>query len=139
MAAAGVSSIPRESLEGCTVRTEFRGSSSIIDILVYKPGDFLIYIENKTVSPEGIEQVDREYRDMRQLGQAARVPDSRMFPIFLTPSGRAPISGDPSHWHSLSYTRLAREIETLLPELKGRKIAYFLEDLIHHYDGWSIS
>ena len=129
--------ISDEHLPDCYVRTEFSGNESIVDILVCKPGEFLVYVENKTLSAEGVNQVDREYRDMLRVGTSVRVPISNMFPVFLTPGGRPPTSGDPRPWHPLSYRTLALAFETALPMLGHRKIAFLVEDLVEQYQRWS--
>jgi len=123
-------------LTGCHVRTELCGAESRIDIAVYKQGRFLVYIENKTFAAEGDEQIDREYRDMLRFGRVLRVPPSKMFPVFLTPSGRLPVSGDPSRWYPVSYAQVARGWKTLERELP-EKTGLFITDLIEQYDRWS--
>ncbi len=135
LAALGIS-LPPDDLVGCHVRTEFPGNESIIDILVYKPAAFLLYVENKVFASEGEDQVARELRDMRRLGEVVRVEPDSWFPVFLTPSGRAPRSGDPAPWYCLSYARLANDFEALLPDLEG-KIAFFIEDLVDQYRRWN--
>jgi len=125
--------IPEEQIRDCSVRTEFPGTESTIDILIYRLGSFIIYLENKTKSPEGDKQVDREYRDLRCVGKSVRVPENMMFPIFLTPSGRKPISGDPEPWRTISYRDLAEEFRTLLPEIKDQKTYFLVQDLIKIY------
>lgn len=130
-------SISEKHLRDCYVRKEFVGNESIVDILVCKPGEFLVYVENKTISAEGVDQVNREYRDMLRIGKSVRVPDGNMFPVFLTPGGRHPTSGNPFPWHPVSYISLAREFETVLPTLHDRKIAFLVEDLIEQYNRWS--
>jgi len=126
--------IADEFLLDCHVRTEFSGIESIIDILICKPGRFVIYVENKTVSPEGNKQIDREYRDMNRLADSIQIPHDQRFPIFLTPDGRPPLSGNARPWRILSYNELAQEFLETLPDLRGRKIAFFIEDLIHQYE-----
>ena len=133
--AAGID-LPVEDLAGCRVLTEFPGDESIIDIVVYKPGSYIVYIENKTLAAEGIEQVDRELHDMLRLGEVARIPRESMFPVFLTPSGRPPISGDPAPWFRVSYGQLARSFDAICSQLP-EKIAYFVRDLTIQYRRWS--
>ena len=130
-------SIPKELLRGCHVRKEFIGNEAIIDILIYKAGRFLVYVENKTVSAEGVDQIGREYRDMLRVGTSVRVPPDKMYPIFLTPRGRPPKSGDPRPWHPISYGDLGKAFLGALPSLHGRKVFFLLEDLIEQYKRWS--
>jgi len=135
LSAAGIA-LPGSDLSGCRVRTEFVGHEAIIDILVYRPNDFVIYIENKTFAAEQPQQVDREYRDMILLADVVRVSLDRAFAVFLTPSGRPPVSGDPKRWRTISYRQLARQFEGIQPNLGG-KVGFFVEDLVGQYDRWS--
>ncbi len=116
--AAEVDGLLPEELVGSHVQTEFAGHESIIDILVYKPSSFVLYVENKIFAAEGFGQIDREFRDMERFGKVVRVPRERMFPVFLTPSGYPPTSGDPGPWHRASYVRLASEFERLRPRVE---------------------
>ncbi|MBI2863375.1 MAG: hypothetical protein HYX94_02280 [Chloroflexi bacterium] len=86
----------------------------------------------ETVSAEGVDQIDREYRHMARVADSNRVPSNRMFPVFLTPDGRSPTSGDARPWRPVSYRDLAREFLTALPALPDRKTAFFV-DLIGQY------
>lgn len=133
---AGVEEPFLDDLVGCRVRTEYSGNDSIIDVLVYKPSSFVMYVENKVFAAEGPRQVDRELADMVRFGGLVRVPRDKMFPVFLTPAGRSPTSGDPAPWHCVSYVQLARELERLAPELNA-KTRYFVEDLVDQYRRWS--
>ena len=128
--------VSEEDICNCYVRTEFSGSDSIIDILIANPGTFLVYLENKTVSPEGKDQIDREYRDMLRLGESLCVPKNMMFPVFLTPSGRRPTSGRPEPWRTVSYRELAREFQALLSDIPDQKTVFLVEDLIGTYKRW---
>ncbi len=123
--------------ERCLVRTEFVGSESVVDIVIAKTKCFLVFIENKTVSAEGERQVDREYRDMQRLGDSLQIPFDKRFAIFLTPTGRPPVSGDPRRWRRVSYQKLAESFSRLLPKIQDPKMCYFLDDLVQHYNRWS--
>jgi len=120
--------IPLNLLEHYRVRSEFSGFESIIDILVYRRGEFLIYIENKVLSQEGLNQVDREFRDLQRLGSTLSIRKNRQFAIFLTPDGRKPISGDPTPWRSVSYGEIRTAFKDLLPKIKFDKVKFILED-----------
>ncbi len=136
LAASGIHALLSEDFVGSRVRTEFAGNDSIIDILVYKPATFVLYIENKVFAAEGPRQVDREFADMVRFGGVVRVPRDRMFPVFLTPSGRPPTSGEPDPWQCVSYARLARDLDELSSSLPA-KTKYFVEDLVDQYRKWS--
>lgn len=110
------------------VRREFAGLESIVDVMVYRRSDFLMYIENKIDAEEGPHQLDRELRDMCRIGSRLRVPLERQFAVFLTPDGRRPVSGDPAHWHSVSYQEVEASFEAVMPQIVSDKTRYVLED-----------
>lgn len=117
-------------LDRYVVRTEFSGIKSIVDIMICQRGEFIIYIENKVHADEGPGQIDRELRDMRRIGRSLGIPERRQFPVFLTPDGREPMSGNFELWTSVSYTRIADGFRQLLPSLKSSKASMFLDDWI---------
>ncbi len=112
------------------VQTEFPGCESIVDVLVFRVGVFLIYLENKIHAAEGEDQIDREFRDMRRYGRALHVPETRQYAVFLTPDGRGPTSGDPSGWISVSYGSVAAQWQKLLPQIQHEKLRAPLQDWI---------
>ena len=118
------------------VRTEFSGSESIVDILVCRRGDFLVYLENKVFAPEGPDQVDREFRDMCRLASSLRVPEGRRFAIFLTPDGRRPLSGDPTRWKAVSYGQIAQQFAGILPDIRSDKLRLVVRDWIETVSGF---
>lgn len=120
----------------CRGQRERVGTESIIDIMVWWEGDFLIFIENKVWSPEGEDQIDREFRDLRRAGVVLGVPEKRQFAVFLTPSGRTPTSGDPSKWISISYGTLAERFRALLPEVTDVKVGLVLDDWLKTVSDW---
>jgi hypothetical protein len=122
--------IAEESIGQYIVRTEFSGLESIIDVMVYQRGNFLIYLENKVFAREGSDQLAREFRDMQRFGASLNIPKDRQFAIFLTPRGRFPISGDPGSWRVVSYAELAAAFGELLPEIASDKVKIFLRDWI---------
>jgi hypothetical protein len=122
--------IPLAALDRYRVQTEVSGIESIIDLSVTTRGAFVIYLENKILASEGLDQLNRELRDMRRVGRSLRVPRARQFAVFLTPEGRAPTSGDAAHWVSISYGQLARAFEKLLPEIENAKVRDVLQDWI---------
>jgi hypothetical protein len=110
------------------IRAEYDGLESIIDLMIYSQRKFLIFLENKVYAAEGTNQVDREFRDLRRLGEALRIPESHQRAIFLTPDGRKPTSGDASHWQTLSYEKVAETFRTLLPEITAPKVKCIVSD-----------
>lgn len=120
--------IPINVIDKYIVRTEFPGWESIIDILIYQKGSFILYIENKIFSNEGEGQIDREYRDMHRLADALMIPREMRFPIFLTPSRKTPISGDGEKWTCLSYRRIQEEFAKELISITDEKTKYLISD-----------
>ncbi|WP_261264403.1 PD-(D/E)XK nuclease family protein [Laspinema olomoucense] len=101
-----------------------------LDLILYRPGEFLVAIDNNLLGREGINQADLEIIEMRRLGSAQRIPKERQIAIFLTPEGRAPFSGDASHWHLLSYPQLAAALDQVVPQLNDLKLKHILVDWI---------
>lgn len=122
---------------GYHVRTEFSSHESIIDIMVFRHGDFLMYIENKVWSPEGRDQLGREHWDMRRVGHALHVPPDRQVGVFLTPAGQPPTTADGTPWHVLSYPRLATAFVDLLPHVQDEKTRLILADWLKTVTGWT--
>jgi hypothetical protein len=112
------------------VRTEFPGNESIVDVMLYRRGALLIYVENKVLAPEGADQLAREFRDMRRTGLVLRVPEECQFAVFLTPTGRSPVSDDPAHWQALSYYEMAAAFKKQLPNITSVETEMILSDWI---------
>jgi len=122
--------IPVEAMNRYWVRTEFSGQESIIDVMVCRRREFLIYLENKVFAREGDDQLAREFRDMRRLGASLGIPEERQFAIFLTPQAKPPLSGDPAHWRIVSYDGIAKAFGELLPGISSGKVKGFLQDWV---------
>jgi|GEM_PF-1907983 len=129
--------LPIESLVEYRVDTEHSEQESIIDIKVYKKGEFLLYIENKILSPEGENQTFREFRDMERVGESYGIPSQYQFAIFLTPDGRQPKDHD--HWHSLSLNTLVETYLGLGDKIRSLKLRHIFEDLQVTSAKWSQS
>jgi hypothetical protein len=110
------------------MRTELSGMESIVDVAVFRKRDFLVFLENKTISEEGEDQLNREYRDMQRRGDALGVPDDRRYGVFLTPGGRSPTTGRAEDWRCISYDQLADSVAAILPEVTDTKLTLFLHD-----------
>ena len=119
-----------EVLDSYTVRTEFSGNESRVDVMIYQRGKFIVYLENKIFATEGHLQTDREFRDMRQVAASLDIPEKKQFAVFLTPEGRKPVSGDPSRWTPVAYSRIASDFRELLPVLTSEKVRWILHDWI---------
>jgi hypothetical protein len=122
--------LPPQAFARYQVRTELARAESIIDVTVFQRGAFLIYLENKILAAEGLKQLEREFRDMRRLGAALRVPQDRQFAIFLTPDGRPPISGSATRWRTVSYPEIAGAFQALLSGINSTRVKIMLNDWI---------
>jgi hypothetical protein len=122
--------LPPQAFARYQVRTELARAESIIDVTVFQRGAFLIYLENKIFAAEGFKQLEREFRDMRRLGAALRVPQDRQFAIFLTPDGRPPVSGVATRWRTVSYPEIAGAFQALLPGINSTRVKAILNDWI---------
>jgi hypothetical protein len=126
-----------DTLHDCKVYTEFPGQESIVDLMVYARGRFLLYVENKILSPEGPDQLNREHRDLLRLADALRTPPSGTYGIFLTPAGAQPTTGDQHFWKPLSYEILADQFEKIASSLDSTKLGMVTIDLVETYRTWS--
>ena len=118
--------LPNDILTDYRVTTEFGGTESIVDIMVYRKPHFLLYIENKILSAEGDDQTHREFRDMRRIGAGLGIAQDRQFAIFMTPTGSLP--SDRDHWHPLSMNDLADAFLGLGERIRSMKLRYLLDD-----------
>jgi len=128
--------VREDSLRHYHVRPEFSGLESIIDVMVCRPHDFLIYVENKICAGEGWRQAEREIGDMRRLGAAMHVPTERQLAVLLTPEGRPPVTGDPRDWVLLSYPDLADAIAEVLPAVHAEAVRLILEHWLATVRSW---
>lgn len=113
-----------------TVLTEHKEKNSIIDICIYKPRDFLIYIENKTISEERDDQLKDEFADMESLRKRLGFYDNKKcYNIFLTPDGRRPISDKHNTWHTLNFLDLADAIDSVSLNQTSEKTRIFVKDI----------
>jgi PD-(D/E)XK nuclease superfamily protein len=110
--------LPADSFNRYVVTTEHTQLHARIDIAVYRPQVFVIYLENKVRAAEGWTQLNRELDDMRRIGQRLGVAAERQFALFLTPRGRTPVTGDSTVWHCISYQQIvvafAPHVNTIL-------------------------
>ena len=124
--------------ETYTVRTELSGVKSIIDIAVYRVGMFIVYIENKTVSPDTPGQHDREVEDLRRLGVTLQVPEKHQYLVYLTPYGRRALGTHRELWHRVGYCDLGLALSRQLPEVSDDRTSFVLDDWLDtttHFGG----
>jgi hypothetical protein len=134
---AGLCGLSVDLSDRYRVRTEFSGLESIIDVFVARDRDFLLFIENKVWSTEGIDQLAREYRDMCRRGDSLRVPVGRRIAIFLTPAGLLPTTAAGTPWRTLSYRDLAAAFTPLLPQVTIPKTRLVIEDWLSIIGSWT--
>jgi hypothetical protein len=108
--------------------TEFSCMESIIDVVALRKGDFILFLENKTVSPEGIDQLNREYRDLQRRGDALGIAAGRRYCVFLTLDGHQPRTGKAKDWLSISYGDMVAMLATIMSDIKDKKLELFLQD-----------
>lgn len=116
--------------EDYTVTAEFPGFESITDIVIYKTGDFFISIENKINANEGLDQLNREYRDRERYADSLDIPAHRRIAVFLTPDGRKPTTGNPQKWCCLSYFQIATVFNSVSFKDPSQKLPLFIEDWV---------
>jgi len=63
-----------------------------IDISIYSPGNFVIFIENKIRADEHETQLDKEYRSLQKWSEKWNIQKDHRYLVFLTPEGRSPIT-----------------------------------------------
>ena len=104
------------------VRREVAGDESIVDVEVACRGRFLIHIENKIWSCEGLDQTDREWSDMQRRAAGLNVSAPNVHALFLTPRGTKP--SDP-HFRAISWKRIVRVLEKFADQAKPPDVKLF--------------
>jgi hypothetical protein len=120
--------IPTEFLTKYRVRAELVGNEARTDVVIYRRGAFVIFIENKIYASEGVDQTGREYRDLVRLADALQVKSEFRFAVFLTPEGRPPTGRGASYWTPISHQTVALAFQLLLPEIIPPRVRYLLID-----------
>lgn len=121
---------------GYTVITEYWLQNAIIDLVVYQPKKFVIYLENKIYADEGHRQLAREYSDMRRFGEMYHIPLEKQFAVFLTPTGRPGKSAGNTPWIPLSYARLTDEFTHIVKEMSQFKSRLIITDWLDNTRKW---
>ena len=127
--------LPVEILVDYHVWTEHGEEEAVIDIMVYRQKEFLLYIENKIFAPEGENQTTREFQDMKRVGSAYGIPQDRQFAIFMSPEGRQP-NDSVNGWNALSLNTLSDAFLGLGERIRSQKVRYLLEDLHETTTKW---
>jgi len=104
------------------VRTEVSGDESRIDVEVACRSKFLIRIETKIWSKEGVGQTAREWRDSERRAAHMKIPVGHIHAYFLSPSG-----GMPEHnkFDSISWSQIARVFEEFADRAKPPEVKMF--------------
>lgn len=103
------------------VVTEHAMDESRIDVMV-RSAEYLVFIENKTLSGEGEEQTEREHRDMGKMAESENITTT--YPVYLSPAGDKPSS---DKWIAVSYEQLARCMEEAAESAEPPHIQYFIK------------
>lgn len=112
------------------VHREYKRKQSRIDLLIVSPGHFLVGIENKVYSNEGVNQLERQARDLDEATTEFRVPPDRVVRCLLSLRGLKPTSGSPEEWRSLSYYDVALAFRDILGQITAPRVYDLVYDWI---------
>lgn len=104
------------------VACEVSGDKSRVDIEIAARGEFVIHIENKILSAEGVEQTDREWKDLENRRKELGVREASAHAIFLTLSGGKPKS---NHFRSVGWHRVAGIVERFAAQAQAPEVHLF--------------
>jgi len=104
---------------------EYSGLESVVDILIYGK-HFIFFVENKTLSSEGEDQTNREYRDLLRLAESFGIVDD-YHAIFLSPYGQTPQN---ENFKSISYHQLSSAFKIIRNEIGSEYVRYFVDSWI---------
>jgi len=98
------------SSNGVTVIPEASGEHGVPDIKI-ESKDFLCIVENKIRAMEGKDQTIRYADDALREIQAKKIPEERLFLIFLTPTGQKPFD---NRFKPMNYNEIIALLTNLL-------------------------
>jgi hypothetical protein len=104
------------------VLREVRGDESRVDVEIAARSQFIIHIENKIYSEEGVEQTSREWRDLSHRATQLSVKPNRVHGIFLTLAGRP--SSNPN-FILLSWRRIGNVLDRFSECAKAPEVSMF--------------
>jgi hypothetical protein len=106
------------------VRTEVPGQESRIDLEIAAPSHFVIHIENKIWSTEGIDQTVREWNDLQRRSAEIGISydNSRKIGLFLTPDGARPLS---INFRAITWRQVAHVFERIGQSSKSVDVQLF--------------
>ena len=120
--------MPAYALDSYSVCTEVCGTDSRIDIEVACRGQFIIHIENKIWSNEGLVQTPREWRDLTKRAESLNIPETGRHAFFLTPRG---IEAEEPRFKPISWSQIAKVFEQFAQRAKPPEVKVFCS----HYAG----
>ncbi len=109
------------------VRREVVGDASIVDIEVACRSRFLIHIENKIWSGEGMDQTDREWSDLQRRAEDLGVSMRDVHALFLTPHGTMPAN---SSFRPIPWRRIVRVLEKFAAQAKPPDVKLFAQHYV---------
>ena len=105
-----------------SVRREVSEDESRVDVRIESAGRFIIDIENKILSAEGIDQTNREWRDLKLRAKVLGVPESAIHAFFLSPDRREPIN---ENFLAISYDQLMKVFESFSEDARAMDVRLF--------------
>jgi hypothetical protein len=114
-------------LERCRAKHGAPDSEPATDVIIECRDDLLVYVENKIYADEGERQLAEQLYDLRRRGNERGVPEGDQIAVFLTPDGRDPKDG-PGPWRPVSHRDLAQSFGSVVPRVRDRKLAAFVQD-----------
>src|SRR5579872_1793496 len=101
---------------------ESPGDGSIVDIEIACRDHFIIHIENKIWSKEGIDQTDREWSDLQRKTVEWNVNPAHVHAFFLTPDGTKPRN---RNFTPIRWVRIANILERFEEQAKPQDVRLF--------------
>ena len=105
------------------VAHEVSGDKSRVDIEIAARAKFIIHIENKILSVEGIEQTDREWDDLEKRRRELGISESNTHAIFLTLDGSNPKN---KNFRAVGWSRIARILERFAEQAQAPEVKLFV-------------
>ena len=92
------------------VSREVSGDNSIVDLEIACREHFLIHVEIKIWSSEGVDQTNREWNDLQERAKSLdlKTPNPAVHAFFLTPHGSRP---ECCHFIPISWRRIANVVK----------------------------
>jgi hypothetical protein len=104
------------------VSREAVGDESIVDVEIVCRGEFLIHIENKIWSKEGVDQTNREWSDLQRKAVELNVSERNVHAFFLTPDGAKPRN---RNFTPIRWVCIANILERFAEQAKPQDVKLF--------------